>query len=131
MESFEQVRTGADLLVLPYNQTCFATVRAVARIAAQIGARIDPAKVARVFAAGRLSQEFNKGVPLRHHEMEPDASAFFLDRYVAFYRSVDLATECAEAAAPRRTRRTGLQGRLFQEVIEVRRWVRGRLGLRF
>jgi hypothetical protein len=133
MESFELARGAADLLVLPYNLTCFATVQAVSRIAAQIGgsigAGIDPATVARVFAAGRLSQEFNKGLALRHREMDGAVSAFFLDRYAAFYRSVDLATECAEAAAPRESRGWRLHGRLRQEVIEARRWMRGRLGL--
>jgi hypothetical protein len=129
LEGFERTRAAADALVLPYNLTCFATVRAVSRIAALVGARIDPAKVARVFAAGRLSQEFNKGVPMRHHEMDADVSALFLERYAAFYSTIDLAVECAQTAAPRPVRAMRLQGRLRQEVIEARRWVRGRLGV--
>ena len=130
MESFALLAGSAGLLVLPYNETCFDTEQAVGRIAAQIGVVADPERVSRTFAAGRMTQQFNRGVPLRYREMSAEDSVFFLDRYRDFYADVDLALDAAESAEARSLGVTHPSGQLREEVVRLRRWLWVRLGLR-
>jgi hypothetical protein len=60
--------------IFRYNEICFGSAEVVARIAAQIGVSIDPAKVLRPFRGHGLIGQFNKGAALRR-EMSPNQEA--------------------------------------------------------
>ena len=73
-----------------YNEVCFSTDQAVRRLCAQIGVAVDAGRTIAPFRNRMLIGQLNVARPLRYRDMDEATQAIFLQRYAAFYATVDL-----------------------------------------
>lgn len=104
-DKFAKWATAPGILPLAYEPLAFDTAGAAARIAAQLGVKVDAERCARI--AKDAATNFNRGEPRRHErEMSPELTARIGDVFSGF-----IAHWCApEFEAPRKKR--GLLSRI-------------------
>lgn len=120
MDYFAQWAAVPGVELFTYNEICFSSEAAVARVARQLGVSVDAAEVLAPFRDGALIGQFNVGRPQRYREMDAATQALFLARFADIYARFDfdaLAPAAPAAALPRR-------GALGHRLESARRLVR-------
>lgn len=101
----QQLAYCAEWMAVPrleafsYNEICFSTGAAVARLCRQIGVVIDDRSATAPFQKRILIGQFNVARPLRYRDMDEAAQSMFLQRYHSFYAAVDLGEDLIEGTA--------------------------------
>ncbi|MGU3494625.1 hypothetical protein ACLBXM_11335 [Xanthobacteraceae bacterium A53D] len=88
---FEQWSALPQVELFTYNEICFDSAAAIARVARQLGVTADAERVLAPFRSGSMIGQFNVGRPHRWREMEAPVQALFLERYAGLYARFDFA----------------------------------------
>ncbi len=107
MDYFQAWAAVPGVEVFTYNQICFDAAATVARVAHQLGVRVDPQRVLAPFSSKGMIGQFNVGKAQRYQDMDAATQALFLERYAALYARLDVnglppqAEPAAGSARPR------------------------------
>ncbi len=100
MDYFTQWAAVPGVELFTYNEICFSSETAIARVARQLGVAVDAAEVLAPFRTGALIGQFNVGKPQRYKDMDAATQALFLTRYADLYARFDFDAQAPAVPPP-------------------------------